>query len=354
MRTQSVLIAGSPPMRTGLILAVIALLVLLAATVVVGALVLRPAHPAAGIRAGRQWPDRILGWRRHLTPRTPMAPARPRSPRARTSTGSPCSRATGPESRSSVPSPVRYRVGSWSRTRMAPGSIAVAPELAASRGCSTGPRTAIAWRSWASSFGEQPACPSWCWTPTAPDPPSPSTSVTLDPRGGSRGVHPRATSWCSGPTRPSVISRRGPVRGGARRWHARVAHATGRSPAADGLRRRQARDLPRWADPSRSGPGDRTRRATSTAGDTCSTSTRAPKRIATTWGGSTSPISPDGRWVVGAGAGRLVIESLDGLEHGAARSGRSSNANGGPTWRSRRTAPRSSSDRGDGHWTRGC
>jgi hypothetical protein len=37
------------------------------------------------------------------------------------------------------------------------------------------------------------------------------------------------------------------------------------------------------------------------------------ERIASTWGGSASPISPDGHWVVGAGAG-LSFESVDGLE----------------------------------------
>ena len=48
MRTNSIVIAGSPPMRFGLIFAVIALIALLAATVVVGALVLRqPALPPA-------------------------------------------------------------------------------------------------------------------------------------------------------------------------------------------------------------------------------------------------------------------------------------------------------------------
>ena len=48
MRTNSIVIAGSPPLRFGLIFAVIALIALLAATVVVGALVLRqPALPPA-------------------------------------------------------------------------------------------------------------------------------------------------------------------------------------------------------------------------------------------------------------------------------------------------------------------
>jgi dipeptidyl aminopeptidase/acylaminoacyl peptidase len=46
MRTSSVLVAGSPPMRTGLVLALVALLVALAATVAVGALVLRPTPVA--------------------------------------------------------------------------------------------------------------------------------------------------------------------------------------------------------------------------------------------------------------------------------------------------------------------
>ena len=36
-------------------------------------------------------------------------------------------------------------------------------------------------------------------------------------------------------------------------------------------------------------------------------------RTSSKWGGSVSPISPDGRWVVGAGAG-LSFESVDGLE----------------------------------------
>jgi dipeptidyl aminopeptidase/acylaminoacyl peptidase len=53
MRTNSIVIAGSPPMRFGLIFAVIALIALLAATVVVGALVLRqPAVPPAYGPAG--------------------------------------------------------------------------------------------------------------------------------------------------------------------------------------------------------------------------------------------------------------------------------------------------------------
>ena len=37
------------------------------------------------------------------------------------------------------------------------------------------------------------------------------------------------------------------------------------------------------------------------------------ERIASTWGGSMSPISPDGRWVVGAGGG-LTFESVDGVD----------------------------------------
>jgi hypothetical protein len=37
------------------------------------------------------------------------------------------------------------------------------------------------------------------------------------------------------------------------------------------------------------------------------------ERTASSWGGSTSPFSPDGRWVVGAGAG-LTFESVNGRE----------------------------------------
>ena len=35
-------------------------------------------------------------------------------------------------------------------------------------------------------------------------------------------------------------------------------------------------------------------------------------RLATTWGGSMSPFSPDGRWIAGEGANRLVIAPVDG------------------------------------------
>ena len=53
MRTNSIVIAGSPPLRFGLIFAVVALIALLAATLVVGALVLRePALPPAYGPAG--------------------------------------------------------------------------------------------------------------------------------------------------------------------------------------------------------------------------------------------------------------------------------------------------------------
>ena len=53
MRTDSIVIAGSPPLQFGLIFAVIALIGLLAATIVVGALVLRqPALPPAYGPAG--------------------------------------------------------------------------------------------------------------------------------------------------------------------------------------------------------------------------------------------------------------------------------------------------------------
>jgi WD40-like Beta Propeller Repeat len=53
MRTNSIVIAGSPPLRFGLVFAVIALIGLLAATIVVGALVLRqPAVPPAYGPAG--------------------------------------------------------------------------------------------------------------------------------------------------------------------------------------------------------------------------------------------------------------------------------------------------------------
>ena len=65
MRTNSIVIAGSPPMRFGLIFAVIALIGLLAATVVVGALVLRQPAAATRLRAGRQRRACLCRFRRH-------------------------------------------------------------------------------------------------------------------------------------------------------------------------------------------------------------------------------------------------------------------------------------------------
>ena len=47
------------------------------------------------------------------------------------------------------------------------------------------------------------------------------------------------------------------------------------------------------------------------------------ERTSTKWGGSVSPVSPDGRWVVGAGVG-LAFESVNGLEEATGRSARAS------------------------------
>ena len=100
MRTNSIVIAGSPPLRFGLIFAVVALIALLAATVVVGALVLRqPALPPAYGPAD----NGVLAYAADgdiVTSRLPTGPTSPPSRQDRPWTVAPCSRGTAPRSRS--------------------------------------------------------------------------------------------------------------------------------------------------------------------------------------------------------------------------------------------------------------
>ena len=99
MRTNSIVIAGSPPLRFGLIFAVIALIGLLAATVVVGALVLRqPAVPPAYGPAG----NGVLAYAESgdIVTTDAAGGTSPRSRPDRRSTVARCSRGMAPRSRS--------------------------------------------------------------------------------------------------------------------------------------------------------------------------------------------------------------------------------------------------------------
>ena len=139
MRTNSIVIAGSPPLRFGLIFAVIALIGLLAATVVVGALVLRQPARATRLRAGRQRRPCLCRFRRHRDHRRRRGqPHRP-SRQDRPWTVGRCSRATAPGSRSCARRPGRR--SSWWPTPTERKSKPYRLPCTTTSTQSTGPRT---------------------------------------------------------------------------------------------------------------------------------------------------------------------------------------------------------------------
>ena len=183
MRTNSIVIAGSPPLRFGLIFAVIALIGLLAATVVVGALVLRqPALPPAygpagnGVLAYAESGDIVTtdAAGANLTAITtgPALDSRPVFSRDGTQV------AFLRKESGTTKLFVANADGTGSRLRFRRSCTTTSTQ-------STGPRTVIAWSSSATSSATPvlTTCPSWCLPPTAPDPPSRLTSVRSFPNG---------------------------------------------------------------------------------------------------------------------------------------------------------------------------
>ena len=169
MRTNSIVIAGSPPLRFGLIFAVIALIGLLAATVVVGALVLRqPALPPAygpagnGVLAYADSGDIVTtdAAGANLTTITtgPAVDSRPVFSRDGTRIAF-------------LRKEIQGRRSSWWPTPTERKSSRLACAVSTTSTQSTGPRTVSASSSSATSSSilvEQ--CPSSCSPPTAPDP----------------------------------------------------------------------------------------------------------------------------------------------------------------------------------------
>ena len=182
MRTNSIVIAGSPPLRFGLIFAVIALIGLLAATVVVGALVLRqPAVPPAygpagnGVLAYAESGDIVTtdaAGANLTTITTGPAVGQPAGVLARRHPDRvPAQGVRHDEARGGQ----RRRDGTRLPSRLTCSTTSTQ---------STGPRTVSASSSSATSSAIPVApCPSSCSPPTAPDPASRSTSVTSRPNG---------------------------------------------------------------------------------------------------------------------------------------------------------------------------
>ncbi len=306
MRTNSIVIAGSPPLRFGLILAVIALIGLLAATVVVGALVLRqPALPPAygpagnGVLAYAESGDIVTtdaaGANITKISTGPAFDSRPVFSRDGTqiaflrnesgTTKLVVANADGTELQTVSPalyddvhaidwSPDGDRLMVLGDLLLArPGTMSILV-LAAD---GTGSREPIdlgtvspnGWAAWRPPAGDEIV---FRGHPTVDDP---AVALYAVPPGGGT---PRILSEPVGlPEFDPAIDRP-------------AISPDGRSVT-----------FWSWNKVEQSGWG---RVLDLDAGT---------ERISSTWGGSVSPVSPDGRWVVGAGTG-LSFESVDGLE----------------------------------------
>ena len=164
----------------------------------------------------------------------------------------------------------------------------------------TGPRTAIVW--WCSAIFFAPlvrACPSWCWSPTAPDPPSRSNSVRSVPNGWAAWRPPAGDEivFRGHPTvdDPAVAIYAVAADGGTTRILSEPVGPPETDPAIDRPAISpdgQSVTFWNWDTVERSGWGHVLDLEAGT------------ERTASTWGGSVSPFSPDGR--MGCG-GRQVV-----------------------------------------------
>ena len=307
MRTSSVLVAGSPPMRTGLVFAIIALLVAIAATVAVGALVLRqptvpPAYGPAGNGLIAYAADGdIVVTDASGTQTTPITggPAIDTMPLfskdgtriafIRREPGSTTrqvmvANADGTALLAASPDLIDVQAFDWSptgerlallgttRTGTTPSLFVTGADgsdwTELNRGA-LDPRDFVAWRPPAGGelvfrahpASGDPAAALYAITPEAGAIPRPLMEPAMpEPIENPAVVEPElspdgrfATYWTWGPN--------------------------------------EAGEIDAWGRVLDLDTGD--------------------ERIATTWGGSASPVTPDGRWVVGVGA-RLEVEPLDG------------------------------------------
>ena len=307
MRTSSVLVAGSPPMRTGLIFAIIALLVAVAATIAVGAMVLRqptlpPAYGPAGngLIAYAVDGDIVVtdasGTRR---PRSRAGPAIDSMPLfSKDGTRIAFVRSEQPD-RPAADGRQRRRHRRRCRVARAhrgPGLRLVAdrrPAGAARRHPVGGPTPSVfvaaadgtawseldigdlgphGWVAWRPPAGDELVFRA---NPTVGDPAA--ALYAIAPEGGA--VHGRSWSrpWPSPPTRRGL-----------------------RTPSC-----------PRTGDAPRSGRGVRTRRGRSTAGAACSISTRETNASPPPGAGRRARSRRTAASVVGVGSG-LEIEPFDG------------------------------------------
>ena len=186
MRTNSIVIAGSPPLQFGLDLR--------------RHRADRPARrdrrrrcpgaasagPATRLRTRRQRRPCLCRVRRHRDDRRCRGQRHHHHDRTGRSTAGRCSRGTAPGSRSCARSPGRR--SSWWPTPTGRESMPSRRSCMTRSTQSTGPRTAIVWWSSATSSATRPDMSISCLPPTAPDPPSRSTSVTSPPTGGPPGV----------------------------------------------------------------------------------------------------------------------------------------------------------------------
>jgi Tol biopolymer transport system component len=310
MRTNSIVVAGSPPIRFGLIFAVIALIALLAATVVVGAFVLRPPAPVpaygpagngllAYAKAGDIVTSDATGANLTAITTGPALDSRPVFSRDGTrlaflrkesgATRLMVANADGTDQH--AVSPEVYddvHAIDWSPDgnrlvllgdllRASPGAMSIL--VLAADGTASGSAEPIelgdanpnGWAAWRPPAGDEIV---FRGQPTLND-----TDVALyavAPGGGT----PRRLSEPVEPL-PDAAAIASPVL------------------SPDG------RTLTYWTwGPNEAGE-------VNGWGHVLDLDTGI-ERIASTWGGSTSPISPDGRWVIGAGNGRLEIEPVDG------------------------------------------
>jgi dipeptidyl aminopeptidase/acylaminoacyl peptidase len=307
MRTQSALLAGSPPMRMGLILAVVAILLALAAAVVVGTLVLRPAPlppaygPAGnGILALAVGGD-IVTMDATGTRSTPIT--------------------SGPED-DGMPSfsrdGTRIAFVRHDRTAMTQQLMVIN----------------------ADGTGLHPASPelievqSFDWSPAGErlallgdirwDAPTPSVFIATS--GGTEWVELdlgglKPDGWVSWrpPAGDELVFRANPASGDPAVALYAVAAGGGVARALMEPALAEPSDASAVSDPELSPDGRSVTYYTwgpNAAGDVNAWGRvldldGGGERIATTWGGSSSPVTPDGRFVVGIGS-RLEIEPIDG------------------------------------------
>ena len=309
MRTNSLVIAGSPPIRFGLIFAVIALIALLAATVVAGALVLRepalpPAYGPAGngalayAESGDIFTTDASGGTRTAITSGPAIDSRPVFSRdgtqlafLRKEDGSTrLAVANGDGTGIRTISPELYddvHAVDWSadgKHLLLLGDLLRAPEASMSilvlAADGTGSSEPIdlngvspnGWAAWRPPAGDEIV---FRGSPTVGDPDV--ALYAVEPGGGT----PRILNDPIGPPEFDPAIDRPAI-------------------SPDG----KAITFWSW------GPND--------AGDVSGWGRvldvdAGTERIASEWGGSTSPFSPDGRWIVGAGGG-LAFESVDGTQ----------------------------------------